>query len=293
MHHGPLQKKARELFAHYEASYYDFVISLTKAEPVTDELLLNLLKFRIYKNAFYTELLKTSAPGTVTYLKDGDAFFKTAIDARCGLLDMFPEHAGRLDKAIDAPMAFLPFIKLSEDPFSDILGQTMKLGPERSLIAVRSGTGRELPTAMHENLHAAVRGLPGVFEEGFCRYALQSRGIEPDEMASLASHDDATVRANFGGIFYPNILVNILAQAIGDRKVTGFFFMEGTAGLEEFLRKAGKSVEDIERPFQRNDHLGAIAVVKDLGSALAEGLSGQLRSVIDRVAAAGSAQAPG
>ncbi len=291
MHHAPLQKKAKGLFDHYEASYYDFVVSLTRAEPVTDELLLNLLKFRIYKNAFYSELLKTSAPGMVTYLKDGEQFFKTAIDARCGLLELFPEHAGHFDKAIDSPMAFLPFIKLSEDPFSDILGQTMKLGPEHSLIAVKSGTGRELPTAMHENLHAAVRGLPGAFEEGFCRYALQSRGIEPDEMISLHAHEDATIRANFGGIFYPNLLVNILAQALGDRKVTGMFF--GEDGLEAFLRKIGKSMEDVERPFHRNDHLGAIAVVRDLGAALGPSLSAGLKAVIERVAAAGANQTPG
>jgi hypothetical protein len=290
MHHEPLPKKLRALFDHYEASYYEFVVSLTKPEPLTEELLLSLMKFRIYKNAFYSALLKHSHDGLITYIDHGEHHFNIAKQSRMNLLDLFPEHAGQLEKAMEVPAAFLPFIKMAEDPYTEVLGQTLKLDRERSLITIRSGTGKELPTSMHEHLHAAVRGLPGVFEEGFCRYALQSRGIEPDEMIVLAGHDREMIRANFSGIYYPNVLVNILAQAIGPKQVTDIFFSQDAGELDAFLRRMiGKGFAELELPFRANLPDQAITIVKSMGEAFGRGISNEMKRVIDIVAAAGSA----
>ena len=287
-HHRPLSRELRALFAHYEASYYDFVTSLTKAEPVTDELLADLLKFRVFRNAFYSGLLKESGDGLVTYLDEGERYFRMTDDARLGLLDAFPRHADRL--VMDVPIAYLPFIKMSEDPFSEILGQTLKLNDKKNFITVKSGTGKELPTAMHEHLHAAVRGLPGVFEEGFCRHSLQSRGIEPDEMPVLAAHEREMIRANFSGIYYPNLLVNILAQAVGPKQVEDIFFSRDTSELDAFLRRvSGRGLAEMDRAFRQSLPEPAIDIVRTLGEAFGKALSNEMKKVIEVVCAARAA----
>lgn len=283
MSHEPLPKKLRDLFDHYEAAYYEFVVCLTAAKPVDDELLVRLLKFRVMKNAFFNELIRSSRPGLVSHMPGEEGHFKTALDARVALLDSFPSYGEAMERAAEAPVAYLPLIKVSEDPFSEILGQTMKL-KEGSLISVKTGTGRELPTTMHESLHAAVRGLPGAFEEGFCRHALQSRKMEEDEMAILPTHDPATLRVNLAGIYYPNLLVNILAESAGSGLIERAFFGCDVTELDAFLRRAaGIGMEELDRPFSHNDPDGAARNVEALAKAFGGALSARLKAALDSV----------
>ncbi len=282
MHGAAMPARLKERFDHYEAAYYEWVVRLTAPKLEEDPLLISLLRFRVMKSVFFNELIKTSGQGLVTHLPGSDGHFRTALDARLTLLDRFPSYQRALENAAEAPVAYLPLIKLSEDPFSEILGQTLKLSADRSLITVKSGTGHELPTTMHETLHAAVRGLPGVFEEGFCRQALQGRGLEEDEMRTLLGHDPATLRANLAGIYYPNLLVNILSEVVGNEQVERAFFTADIASLDAFLdRAAGLGMGDLERPFRTNDHLGAAMNVEALWKAFGNGISARLKAAVE------------
>jgi hypothetical protein len=297
MHRAPLPEGLRALYGHYEAAYYDFVVGITKPAPSDDEILGNILKFRVFKNAFYSGMARRAAEGSVAFIEDGERLFSIAAQSRALLLDSFPDHAGVLDKALKAPLAFLPFIRISEDPFGEVLGHTIKTGADSSLITVRSGSGRELPTSMHEHLHAAVRGLPGVFEEGFCRYALQIRGFEESEVLKMPALGAEAVRANFRAIYFPNLLVTMLAQAAGDRKVTEVFFGQDASELDAFLHRAcGQGLADMDRAYRQGGADGAIAAVRALAGALGGAVSKQLHGIIDALSPApqaGGAEAAG
>jgi hypothetical protein len=287
----PLPKKLKEWHSHYEAGYFDFVARLSSEDSDGNDVLLALLKFRIFRKAFLSGLAGfTDRPGMVTSLSEGPLCLALAEEASEKLLSAFPGHGAPIERGLLAPAALLPFIKLHEDPFSEILGQTLKLAPERSLVMVRSGSGRELPTLMHERLHASVRNLPGVFEEGFCRYALQSRGLDEDELLLLPGRDRDTIRWNFAPIYYPNLLVAMLSQGVGERKTERSFFGEDAGALRLMARLSGKEAGELERIFRKGLHAEAASVVMKLRDALRGYLDRGLAMALDAVGEAFAAR---
>ena len=197
---------------------------------------------------------------------------------------MKPAHSAALARGTTAPVAFLPFIKLIEDPYQDVLGQTLKLADSYSFIFVRSGTGKEYQTAAHEHLHAAVRGLPGAFEEGFCRHSLERAGVESGELESFFAHDDQTVRLNLASIGYPHLLVLALSQAFGDKEIESAFFTGDTAPLDEKVKRAaGSSLVELDAHFRDGSLHGAASALAGLRSALGQALSAKVIGFIERL----------
>ncbi|MEW6035930.1 MAG: hypothetical protein AB1529_04920 [Candidatus Micrarchaeota archaeon] len=283
--HAPMAKELKEWYGMYEASYCEFVTNLLSNKPPDEKLVDSLIRFRVFKGIFYSRLLRHGQKsGAVTSLDDPEGFVNLTIMSRMKLLETFPEHAGSLQPVLDNPVAFLPFIRFSEDPTSEILGQTMKFDNKPPMIIIRSGTGRELATTMHEHLHAAVKGLPGAFEEGFCRYSLQAAGHESDEVPHILEYDEAAIRMSFAPIFYPNLLVNVLAQGFGEREVRKAFFKMDTSDIDGDLRVfLGKELAHFDAPFRSGSAADAIGFLDQLVSVLGSDLAGPLRETIGQL----------
>lgn len=285
MHQRPLPKNVREWHAHFEASYCDLMVCLA-SDIDMDKTMDALVKFRVFKKMFYFELLKFGRkPGLVTSMDEFDRSMEFAMNARGSLLDCFPAHAGKLKQSLASPVAFLPFIKFFEDPFSDVLGQTIKFDEGDSMIMIKSGSGKEIPTLMHEQLHASARGLPPVFEEGFCRYSLQSKGIDQNDVREMLDNDMEKVRYNFGGIYYPTLLVEMLSQLFGDEKIALAFFRAELADMDRTLKNdAGIGFSELDKPYKENVFRGSVKALAKLVEAFESGLSEQIKDTIRRLA---------
>ncbi|MEW6721712.1 MAG: hypothetical protein AB1324_00455 [Candidatus Micrarchaeota archaeon] len=284
--HLPMPKKLKDLFSHYESSYYDIMTRLLEDKPEIEKVECAILKFRVFRKIFYSELVKHAhSPGAVTSLEDSNFAVDTVVEGRVKLLETFHGHADALCPAMDTPAAFLPFIKFYEDFLSDILGQTMKYDDGRQpMVFVKSGSGRELSTFMHESLHASVRGLPPAFEEGFCRHSLQVLGHDQDELGGLLAHDEEVIRANLAGIYYPNILVRMLSEAFGEKAVRDAFFKMDVSKIDARLgMHARTNLAALDLPYLSGSSAGASKSLAGLADSLASGLSAGVREIISRV----------
>lgn len=280
-----LPQKMKDWHKHFEASYYQFMATLLEEKPDIEKAEAALMKFRIYRRIFMAQLLKfANKPGQITAMDDEAHWLATALSARQKLFDAFPAHHDVLLKITDVPVVYLPFIKVLEDPLVEVLGQTFKFGPRSSFTMVRAGSDKELETTAHEYLHTAVRGLHQFFEEGFCRHAMQSRGMEPSDLATVdrMSRDDLII--NFAAIQYPALIVAMLSEGLGPKAVETAFFNGDTTALEKRLSFSGLDFEKLNRPFRDNMGKEAAALASRLGKILEPHISPGLKAVLDRIA---------
>jgi hypothetical protein len=267
---------------HFEASYFEFMCSLVEEKPDIRKAKEKLIRFRIIRNFFVEELMKfANKPGLITSLDDVN-HLTTAIEARNRLVGFFSEHEERLAGIIDVPVSYLPFIKFLEDPAADVLGQTFKLGP-KSFLMVRSGSGRELDTTMHEYLHTIVRGLPVFFEEGFCRHALQARGVEDSDLKAVEAMDGEELRVNFAGIQYPALMVSMLSQAFGDKEVERAFFSQDLSPIESRLAFAGLKFSEMDVPHKKNLTRESAEFAAKLKKTLQTHLSKEIIEFVEKI----------
>ncbi|HSB47004.1 MAG TPA: hypothetical protein VLD37_03250 [Candidatus Bilamarchaeum sp.] len=279
-----LPEDLREWHKHFEASYFNFMCTLVEENVDLKKAKDALIRFRIFRNFFMSELMKfANKPGLITSLDEGN-YLATTLEARERLFGFFPEHSERLSGIIDVPANYLPFIKVLEDPSADVLGQTFKFGP-KSFMMVRSGSGRELDTAMHEYLHTISRGLPVFFEEGFCRHALQSRGVEDSDLKAVQSMEGDELRVNFAGIQYPALMVAMMSEAFGDKSVERAFFQQDLSPIENRLALAGLRFAEMDAPHRNNIPAEAAAFAIRLGKALETHLSAELKGFVERLSA--------
>jgi hypothetical protein len=222
--------------------------------------------FRSSKNSFYHELFEfANQPGLVSSFDSIDPAADLVAKARAVLLRSFSSYAAQLEPIVHVPVVFLPFINFSENPFIEILGFTTKLDSERSIIVVKSGAGSEFLTTMHEYLHTSVRGLPGVFEEGYCRHSLECLGADKNRLSGVSAFDPDTIKKYFGEIFYPHLLVSLLAGGAGARAVSDAFFCRDFSRIADIVKvSAGRDIQEIDRPFQENS-FRKVALEKSLG----------------------------
>jgi hypothetical protein len=280
--YSKLPQDLRDWHKHFEASYFNFMCRLVEENVDIMKAKDALIRFRIFRNVFMQELMKfANKPGLITSLDEGN-YLAMTLDARSRLFGFFPEHEDRLAGIIDVPVSYLPFIKVLEDPAADVLGQTFKLG-QKSFMMVRSGSGREPDTTMHEYLHTVVRGLPVFFEEGFCRHALQSRGIEDSDLKAVGAMQGEELRVNFPGIQYPALMVAMLSQAFGDKEVERAFFSQDLSPIENRLAFAGLRFTEMDAPHKKNLSREAVEFALKLKKALERHLSKELCSVVETI----------
>lgn len=281
INYQPLNDKLKQWFSMYEASYFNFVTKL--ACDSTDSAAEALMRFRVFRKIFFYELLDFSKiPGQITSLLPDEKIPTIVESARSTLFRTFPENIGELLAIRDVPITYLPFIKISEDPFSEILGQTLKLD-KSSFIMVRYGSGKEHATTAHEYLHSISRDLEGAFEEGFIRYSLAKAAVDDDELSTFAVKDKDTIRCNLNSIYYPILLVNILSSEYGDSAVTDAFF-KGTSALSDATRLAtGMDMKDLSQPFQSYYPKDALNTLKRLKASLNRSISEKIGSAIERI----------
>jgi hypothetical protein len=277
-----LPQDLAEWHGHFEASYFEFMCSLAEENPDMKKAKEKLIRFRIIRNFFIEELMKFAGkPGLITSLDDAN-HLTIAVEARGRLAGFFSEHEERLAGIIDVPVCYLPFIKVLEDPTADVLGQTFKIGP-KSFMMVRSGSGRELDTTMHEYLHTIVRGLPVFFEEGFCRHALQVRGVEDSDLKAVEAMDGEGLRVNFAGIQYPALMVGMMAQAFGNKEIERAFFSQDLSQIEKRLAIAGLKFGEMDDPHRKNLPEEASEFAMKMMKALRTHLSHETAEIVERI----------
>ena len=279
----PLPDKLKTAFGRYESRYHSFETGLRSEDKDMDKLYALLLGFRLHKAIFYHELLEFAKqhPGLVTSLDDISPFSELVVDARLTLFEHFPAHTNSLECIASVPVAFLPFIKLSEDPISSAFGYTMKFGGP-PLVIIQTGTGREFATIAHEHLHAVVNGLPHIFEEGFCRYSLYRAGIAETDLGTIFTQEANATRMNFSGVYYPILLVALLSQGFGDPIVEQAFFGCNVSELEKRTRQTiGKTFKEIDDAahFIENGARILLALKRTVESSLSD----EIKIAVDRV----------
>ena len=290
------------LHAHYKDRYYNYRAKL-ESENITESSL-SLTEFRAAKKHFYEKLLAfANKPGVYSFA-DGDLFSQLVANARETLHQSFPDHVGCLTGIDVVPMIYLPFINYSENPSFDVMGYAMKLDQDRSIVVVKAGTGAEFLTTLHEYLHTTARGLPSVFEEGFCRYSLQHIGLDQRAFSGVLTYSPAIIRKYFNEIFYPHLLVSLLAEAFSDRNIHSAFFGRDVSDLERGLacaigtdfaeltvpydrnplRKATiKNVEELSKPVQEDLLRDAMEIILLFKLALAHSLSNSLLETVQKL----------